>query len=146
MLPKLRQTIRQPQLSEVRIRLTIQEKKAVTRRVCSRYQKAGRKEKSAILDEFISITGYKNWKYALRLPSKPAWAQALLFVKGGKCRVLVQSCHSGRGKVGEVIRYSEAFKRRLAGDVAAGKYGSIEETRRRGGGTGFAEPLHWASG
>jgi hypothetical protein len=31
--------------------------------------------------------------------------------------------------VGEVIGYSEAFKRRLVEDVAAGKYGSIEEAR-----------------
>jgi hypothetical protein len=30
----------------------------------TRYQKAGRKEKSASLDKFISITGYKNRKYA----------------------------------------------------------------------------------
>jgi hypothetical protein len=37
-------------------------KKAVTRQVRSRYRKAGRKEKSAIPDEFISITGYKNRK------------------------------------------------------------------------------------
>ncbi|MDR0378147.1 MAG: hypothetical protein LBH70_10185 [Spirochaetaceae bacterium] len=48
----------------------MQEKKAVARQVRSRYQKAGRKEKSLILDEFISITGYKNRKYALRLLNK----------------------------------------------------------------------------
>jgi hypothetical protein len=62
--------------------LTMKEKKAVTRQVRSRYRKAGRKEKSAILDEFIKITGYKNRKYALRILNKPAQAQALLFVKG----------------------------------------------------------------
>jgi hypothetical protein len=49
--------------------------------------KAGRKEKSAIPDEFISITGYKNRKYALRLLNKPAPAQALLFVKGGAVKL-----------------------------------------------------------
>jgi hypothetical protein len=53
-------------------------KKAVARQVRSRYRKAGRKEKSAILDEFISTTGYKNRKYALRLLNKTARAQALL--------------------------------------------------------------------
>jgi hypothetical protein len=63
--------------------LTMQEKKAVTRQVRSRCQKAGRKENSAILDEFISITGYKNRKYALRLLNKPAQTQALLFTQGG---------------------------------------------------------------
>ena len=62
--------------------LTMKEKKAVTRQVRSRYLKAGRKEKSAILDEFIKITGYKNRKYALRLLNKPQAPQSLLVVKG----------------------------------------------------------------
>jgi hypothetical protein len=60
----------------------MQERKAVTRQVRSRYQKAGRKEKPAILDEFIKITGYKNRKYALRILNKPQTAQAVLTVKG----------------------------------------------------------------
>ncbi|MDR2433473.1 MAG: hypothetical protein LBD47_02750, partial [Treponema sp.] len=60
----------------------MQEKMAVTRQVRSRYQKANRKQKSAILDEFISITGYKNRKYALRILNRPLTAQALLTVKG----------------------------------------------------------------
>ncbi|MDR0376267.1 MAG: hypothetical protein LBH70_00570 [Spirochaetaceae bacterium] len=62
-------------------------KKAVARQVRSRCQKAGRKEKSAVLDEFISITGYKNRKYALRLLNEPAQTQALLFVKGGSVKL-----------------------------------------------------------
>jgi hypothetical protein len=49
--------------------LTMKKKKTVTRQVRSRYQKAGRKEKSAILDEFISITGYKSRKYGNVLKS-----------------------------------------------------------------------------
>jgi hypothetical protein len=57
-------------------------KKAVTRQVRSRYRKAGRKEKSAILDEFIRITGYKNRKYALRVLNKPETTDALIVVKG----------------------------------------------------------------
>jgi hypothetical protein len=32
----------------------------------------------------------------------------------------------GREKMGEVIRYSEVFKRKLVEDVAAGNYGSID--------------------
>jgi hypothetical protein len=36
------------------------EKKAVAAQVRSRYRKAGRKEKSVILDEFIKTTGCKN--------------------------------------------------------------------------------------
>jgi replication initiation and membrane attachment protein DnaB len=35
--------------------------------------------------------------------------------------------------MGEVLRYSEAFKLRLAGDVASGKCASIYEARRRNG-------------
>jgi hypothetical protein len=60
----------------------MQERKAVTRQVRSRYRNTGRNEKSAILDEFIRITGYKNRKYALRLLNKPVQTHALLFVKG----------------------------------------------------------------
>jgi hypothetical protein len=62
--------------------LTMKEKKAVTRQVRSRYQKAGRKEKSAILDECIQTTGYKNRKYTSRILNKPEATQAFLFVKG----------------------------------------------------------------
>jgi hypothetical protein len=62
--------------------LTMQEKKAVARQVRSRYRKAGRKDKSAIMDEFIKITGYKNRKYALRILNKPEAPQAILVVNG----------------------------------------------------------------
>jgi transposase-like protein len=39
----------------------------------------------------------------------------------------------GRGKMEELVRYSEAFKLRLVEDVANGKYKSLEEARRRNG-------------
>jgi transposase-like protein len=38
-----------------------------------------------------------------------------------------------RGKMKDVVRYSEAFKLRLAEDVANGKYPSLDEARRRNG-------------
>ena len=44
--------------------LTMQEKKALAREVSKRYQKAKKKEKTRILDEFVKTTGY-NRKYAL---------------------------------------------------------------------------------
>lgn len=58
--------------------LTMQEKKAITREVARRYQKASKNEKGLILDEFIKLTGYtrcyaafvlRNWgrKINLRL-------------------------------------------------------------------------------
>jgi hypothetical protein len=60
----------------------MKEKQAVARQVRSRYQKAGQKEKSAVLDEFIKITGYRNRKYAPRILNQPRTPQALLVVKG----------------------------------------------------------------
>jgi hypothetical protein len=62
--------------------LAMKQKQAVTRQVRSRYRQARRKEKSAIPDEFIRITGYKNRNYALRILNKPQAPQALLAVKG----------------------------------------------------------------
>jgi hypothetical protein len=44
-------------------------------------------KRSAIPNESISITGYKNRKYALRLLSKPARTQALLFTQGGAVKL-----------------------------------------------------------
>ncbi|MDR0662467.1 MAG: hypothetical protein LBF80_00080 [Spirochaetaceae bacterium] len=67
--------------------LTMQEKKSVTKQVRSHYLKAGRKEKSAILDEFIRINGYKNRKYALRILNKPEPAETVLVVKGKAVKV-----------------------------------------------------------
>jgi hypothetical protein len=61
--------------------LSMQEKKAVTMRIRSRYQKAKRKEKSVILNEFIQLTGY-NRKYALRILNQHQASQALLVVNG----------------------------------------------------------------
>ncbi|MDR1095067.1 MAG: transposase family protein, partial [Spirochaetaceae bacterium] len=60
----------------------MKEKQAVARQVRSRCLKARRKEKSAILDEFIKITGCKNRKYALRILNKAQAPQAILIVKG----------------------------------------------------------------
>lgn len=40
------------------MRLTMKEKKSVTRAIASRYQKAGKREKGIILDEFTQLTGY----------------------------------------------------------------------------------------
>jgi hypothetical protein len=61
--------------------LSMKEKKAVPRRIRSRYQKAARKQKSDILNEFIKITGC-NRKYAPRILNKPETARAFIVVKG----------------------------------------------------------------
>jgi len=46
----------------------MKEKKAVTRETAKRYQRAHKREKSKILDEFIKTTGYSRWyaRYILR--------------------------------------------------------------------------------
>jgi hypothetical protein len=59
----------------------MQEKKAVTVQIRFRYQKAKRKEKSVILNEFIQLTGY-NRKYALRILNQHQAPQAILVVNG----------------------------------------------------------------
>ena len=46
--------------------LQMKNKQAVTREYAPRYQKAGKKEKSNILDHFTTLTGY-NRKYAIRV-------------------------------------------------------------------------------
>jgi transposase-like protein len=38
-----------------------------------------------------------------------------------------------RGKMKDVVRYSEAFKLRLVEEVASGKYRSLDEAGRRNG-------------
>jgi hypothetical protein len=45
--------------------------------------------------------------------------------------------------MGEVVRYSEAFKLRLVEDVAGGKYKSLEEARRRNGIRGYSTVSKW---
>jgi hypothetical protein len=61
--------------------LTMREKQAVTSEVRKRYQKAGRKEKTAMLNELIQTTGY-NQKYTPRVRNKRERAGTILFVKG----------------------------------------------------------------
>ncbi|MDR2397529.1 MAG: hypothetical protein LBD74_02060 [Spirochaetaceae bacterium] len=52
--------------------LTMKEKQMVTREDKTRYQKATKKEKAAVLDEFTRLTGY-HWKSAVKmLHVKPA--------------------------------------------------------------------------
>ncbi|GHV33538.1 hypothetical protein AGMMS4952_25510 [Spirochaetia bacterium] len=46
--------------------LKMSEKKALTKEISARYRQAERKEKTAILDEFIKTSGY-NRKYASRM-------------------------------------------------------------------------------
>ncbi len=42
------------------MRLTMKEKRSITKVIADRYKKASKKEKSAILDEFVKLTGYNR--------------------------------------------------------------------------------------
>jgi hypothetical protein len=74
----------------------MQEKKALTREVSKRYQKAGKKEKTLILDELVKTTGY-NRKYLLHILAN--WGKTTTVVLSGK----------------QVRLKAPAFKRRKGG-------------------------------
>jgi len=76
--------------------LTMQEKKALTREVSRRYQKAGKKEKTAILDELVKNTGY-NRKYALHILAN--WGKTTTVRLSGKT-VRLEASHKKRRKGG----------------------------------------------
>jgi hypothetical protein len=61
-------------------------KKSLTKQIRSRYQKAGRKEKPVILDEFIKTSGY-NRKYALRILTRREPKAAILHPKEGTVKL-----------------------------------------------------------
>nr|AGS54368.1 integrase domain protein [uncultured bacterium contig00015] len=76
--------------------LTMQEKKALTGEVSKRYQKAGRKEKTKILDELVENTGY-NRKYILHVLAN--WGKtATVRLKGKTARL--KACGRKRRKGG----------------------------------------------
>jgi hypothetical protein len=58
------------------------EKKAITRESRREYQKADKKEKGLILDQYVRLTGY-NRKYAIRVLSEP-FDKTATMVKNGK--------------------------------------------------------------
>jgi hypothetical protein len=60
----------------------MKERQAVTGEYKPRYQKAWKKEKMILLDEFIRLTGYRR-KSAIRvLSGKPAVREVLLYSAG----------------------------------------------------------------
>jgi transposase InsO family protein len=61
--------------------LNMKEKKAVTREYKPRYQKATKKQKKALLDEFIQLTGYHR-KHAIRLLSHRPLRELLVYTSG----------------------------------------------------------------
>jgi transposase InsO family protein len=69
--------------------LNMKEKQAVTGEYRPRYQKATKKEKKALLDEFTRLTGYHR-KSAVRLLSATTVKQVLIYVDGKPVKVKPQ--------------------------------------------------------
>jgi hypothetical protein len=66
--------------------LNMKEKKAVTGEYIPRYQKACKKEKKALLDEFIRLTGYHR-KSAVRLLGARPVKQVMVYIDGKPVKV-----------------------------------------------------------
>jgi hypothetical protein len=66
--------------------LNMKEKKAVAREYQPRYQKASKKEKKVLLDEFTRLTGYHR-KSAVRILGAKPVKQVLLFIDGKPVKV-----------------------------------------------------------
>ena len=66
--------------------LTMKEKKAVTREYLARYQKASKKVKKTILDEFTALTGYHRKSAVRLLGAKPA-KQVIVYIDGKPVKV-----------------------------------------------------------
>ena len=66
--------------------LNVKEKQAVTREYKPRYQKAKKKEKKALLDEFTMLTGYHR-KSAVRLLSAKTVKQVMLYIDGKPVKI-----------------------------------------------------------
>jgi hypothetical protein len=62
--------------------LNMNQKQAVTREYLSRYQKAAKKAKPALLDEFTRLTGYHR-KSAVRLLSLKPAKEVMVYANGG---------------------------------------------------------------
>jgi len=66
------------------MRLTVKEKQKATRITAGRYQKASKKKKGAILDEFIALTGYDRCyaSYLLKNHGRKVWINNKVIVVG----------------------------------------------------------------
>ena len=89
--------------------LKMSEKKALTREVCARYRRASRKEKTAILDEFVKTTEY-NRKYAVRVLGR--YGKTATVTLGGKTvKVKAAAKPRPRNRRGKVVYGTEVIDR-----------------------------------
>ena len=91
--------------------LTMKAKKEVTEQIRDRYQKASRKEKTAILNEFIQTTGYANRKYAIRMLGKKAVREVLFFIDGKSVKLKPQKRKRPKNRQGKRIYTEDVISR-----------------------------------
>jgi hypothetical protein len=70
----------------IRMGLNMKEKKAVTQEYKPRYQKASKKDKKVLLDEFTRLTGYHR-KYAVRLLGTKPVKQVIIYGDGKAVKI-----------------------------------------------------------
>jgi len=70
------------------MRLTVKEKQKAARITAARYQKASKKKKGAILDEFIALTGYDRCyaSYLLKNHGRKVWINNKVIAVGDICK------------------------------------------------------------
>ena len=66
--------------------LNMREKQAVTREYKPRYKQASKKEKKALLDDFIKLAGYHR-KSAIRLLCAKQMKQAIIYQRGKAVKI-----------------------------------------------------------
>jgi len=86
--------------------LSMQEKKALTREISKRYQKAGKKEKTEILNELVKTTGY-NRKYVLHVLAN--WGRTVVASTNGKAAMVTSPPGKRRKGGGRKPKYSGNF-------------------------------------
>jgi len=86
--------------------LSMQEKKALTNEISKRYQKAGKKEKTEILNELVKTTGY-NRKYILHVLAN--WGKTSVVRMDGKAVRLKASPNKRRKGGGRKPKYTGDF-------------------------------------
>ena len=86
--------------------LSMNERKALTREISKRYQKAGKKEKSTILDELVKTTG-QNRKYLIHV--LVTWGKTATVFTQGKITRLTASPHKRRKGGGRKPIYTDEF-------------------------------------
>jgi hypothetical protein len=83
------------------------EKKAGTRETRGAYQKAGKKERVFILDQYIRLSGY-NRKHAVRVLSKPFGKSTTLVIGGNTAVCKAEKSQSRKTRLGKPIYTPDA--------------------------------------